>query len=471
MTSTPTASSASEPRRRSRLGLQHRIVLPVVAVALVTSGGAAWVAVSVTTDALQSRLRAQLVSSAAAVGRGGFALNATILRNLRDIVGAQIVTIGPGGTVVASSEASLPDGLVAAARQAAATAPAPEDMPRAFVADCGFGCLIAVRQVDNQPDTAVVLISDMKPVDDASRSVARAILLSALVSLVLLLLASQLVVTRLTAPLDRLVAFVRGLAPLDRRRAPVGDNEVGELSEAFNGMLDRLATSQAAVLRSEKLSLAGHFAARIAHDIRNPLSAIRMQAQMLRRSHAADRDASESASAILRDATQVESVVRDLMELANPGELRCEPADVNDVIRDALQQVSAQFAYRKIDVQLALATTLPLVPLDANRFKQALLNVLVNGSEAMHTGGRLEVSSGLDADGTVWIRVCDDGVGVPPDVLDRVFDPFVTTKPDGVGLGLVNVKAVVEGHGGRIALEPRQPRGTCATIRLRTVHG
>jgi two-component system sensor histidine kinase HydH len=196
-----------------------------------------------------------------------------------------------------------------------------------------------------------------------------------------------------------------------------------------------------------------------------------MQAQMLRRSHAGDLDASESAAAILRDATQVESVVRDLMELANPGELRLEPADVNDVIRDALHQVSAQFAYRKIDVHLDLAERLPLVPLDPNRFKQALLNVLVNGSEAMHTGGRLDVASGLDGGHTVWIRVCDDGVGVPPDVLDRVFDPFVTTKPDGVGLGLVNVKAVVEGHGGRITLEQRQPRGTCAYIQLRTAHG
>lgn len=470
MTSTPTGSSGSEPRRRSRLRLHHRIVLPVVAVALVTSGGAAWVAVSVTTDALQSRLRAQLVSSVAAVGRGGFALNATILRNLRDIVGAQIVTIGPGGAVIASSEPSPSDGLLAAARRAAEAAPSPESTPQAFVDDCGFGCMIAVRQVDGQPGTAVVLVSDMKPLDDASRAVARAILLSALVSVALLLLASQLVVTRFTAPLDRLVAFVRGLSPRDSRRAPVGDNEVGELSEAFNGMLDRLATSQAAVLRSEKLSLAGHFAARIAHDIRNPLSAIRMQAQMLRRSHQADRDASESAAAILRDATQVESVVRDLMELANPGELRLEPADVNDVIREALQQLSAQLAYRKIEVHLDLAEPLALVPLDGNRFKQALLNVLVNGSEAMHTGGRLDVSSGQE-NGTVWIRVCDDGVGVPPDVLDRVFDPFVTTKPDGVGLGLVNVKAVVEGHGGRIALEPRQPRGTCAHIRLRTAHG
>ena len=471
MISTPTVSSASEPRRRSRLALQHRIVLPVVAVALVTSGGAAWVSVSVTTGALQSRLRAQLVSSAAAVGRGGFALNAAILRNLRDIVGAQILTIGPEGKVVASSEDAPSAGLVAAARRAAETAPAPEEMPTAFVADCGFRCLVAVRQVDDQPGTAVVLVSDMKPLDDASRSVARAILLSALGSVLLLLLANQLVVTRLTAPLGRLVAFVRGLAPLDSRRAPVGDNEVGELSEAFNGMLDRLATSQAAVLRSEKLSLAGLFAARIAHDIRNPLSAIRMQAQMLRRSHAGDLDASESAAAILRDATQVESVVRDLMELANPGELRLEPADVNDVIRDALHQVSAQFAYRKIDVHLDLAERLPLVPLDPNRFKQALLNVLVNGSEAMHTGGRLDVASGLDGGHTVWIRVCDDGVGVPPDVLDRVFDPFVTTKPDGVGLGLVNVKAVVEGHGGRITLEQRQPRGTCAYIQLRTAHG
>jgi signal transduction histidine kinase len=471
MTSMPTESSASEPRPRSRLRLQHRIVLSVVLVALVTSGGAAWFAVSVTTGALQSRLQAQLVGSADAVGRGGFALNPTILGSLRDIVGAQIVTLGPDGGVVASSDAAPPDGLVAAARREASGAPRAGEPARAVLTDCGFPCMVAVQQVDGRPGTAVVLVAEMSALNAASRSVARAILLSAVLSVVLLILASQVVVTRLTGPLDRLVRFVRELSPLDaRRRAPVGDDEVGELSEAFNGMLDRLDQSRAALVRSEKLGLAGLFAARVAHDVRNPLSSIKMQTQLLRSLHQDDADDRSATTSILKDVEQVESVVRDLMELANPGAMRLEEGAINDVVDDAVRQLAAQLAYRKITLDVRLAEGLPAVPLDRSRLKQAFLNLMVNAAEAMHTGGQMTVTSGLEGD-AIWVRICDDGVGVDPALVERAFDPFVSTKPEGVGLGLVNVKSVVDGHGGRISLEPRDPRGTCAQVWLpRTQH-
>jgi signal transduction histidine kinase len=122
-------------------------------------------------------------------------------------------------------------------------------------------------------------------------------------------------------------------------------------------------------------------------------------------------------------------------------------------------------------VHQSLDGALPLISLDRTRLKQALLNVIVNGSEAMHTGGIMTVSTGQGEDATLWVRICDDGVGVDPSLLDRVFDPFVSTKPEGVGLGLVNVKAVIEGHGGRIALEPQAPRGTCALIHLPVAAG
>jgi len=127
--------------------------------------------------------------------------------------------------------------------------------------------------------------------------------------------------------------------------------------------------------------------------------------------------------------------------------------------------LSAQLAYRKIRVETALDGALPTVAVDAQRLRQAIVNVLVNGSEAMHTGGELRVSTGVDG-ATVWARICDNGVGIDPALAERAFDPFVSTKPEGVGLGLVNVKSVVEGHGGGIRLEPRQPRGTCAFIWL-----
>ena len=90
----------------------------------------------------------------------------------------------------------------------------------------------------------------------------------------------------------------------------------------------------------------------------------------------------------------------------------------------------------------------------------------MNASEAMPTGGKVTVVSELDGGSGVRLQICDDGIGVDPAVIDRVFDPFMSTKPDGVGLGLVNVKAVVEGHGGRIRLEGMAPKGTCAIIEL-----
>jgi two-component system sensor histidine kinase HydH len=228
-------------------------------------------------------------------------------------------------------------------------------------------------------------------------------------------------------------------------------------------MLERLQRAQQALVRSEKLALAGLFAARVAHDIRNPLSSIKMQAQLL---HAELRDSADrdALAGLLRDVAQVESVIRDLMELARPSDLLRTPGSVNAVIKDAVEQVARQLAHRKIVTQTRLAD-LPPIPLDAARLKQALLNLLVNASEAMPTGGTLTITSERDA-AFARIQVCDDGVGVDPALLDRVFDPFVTTKPDGVGLGLVNVRAVVEGHGGSIAIEPRAPKGTCVSIRL-----
>jgi len=465
MTLTPTATPRPAERRGSHLRLQHRILLPMAAAALLSTSAATYVGVQVTSTALRSRLESQLVNSVSAVTWRDFATNPRILQNLSTVVGAQVVTFGPGAAVVASSLETGSGPVVDAARRLVVSS-APVGMrPRVADADCGYPCLIAFREVDGSPGTVVALVANATPLASATTAVVRTMLVAAVLSLVVLVVVSQVVVHRVTAPLDRLVRFARTVTPQDSRaRADVGDDEIGALAEAFNGMLDRLEQSRAALVQSEKLGLAGLFAARVAHDVRNPLSSIKMQTQLLRSKPGASPEDRETFTSVLHDIEQVESVVRDLMELANPGALSLRPADLNTVVRDALQQVAAQFAYRKIQVEQHLADGLPPALLDPPRLKQALLNVLVNGSEAMHTGGTLEVSTGAGGDGTVWARICDDGVGLDPAVGERVFDPFVSTKPNGVGLGLVNVKAVVEGHGGGIRLEPRQPRGTAALI-------
>jgi signal transduction histidine kinase len=451
--------------RASRLPLQYRIVLPTVAAALVAMAATTYVGARVTASALRSRLESQLISSASAVGWRDFALNSRILASLSAVVGAEVVTLSPAAEVRASSLDARQGAVIEAARRVVPLAPAAGATPRVSDADCGYPCLLAYRQVEGLSGAVVVLVADASPLVAATNAVVRTMLLSALLSVLVLIVVSQLVARRVTAPLGRLVHFVRTAPTQGAARATVGDDEIGALAEAFNTMLDRLDESRVALVRSEKLGLAGLFAARVAHDIRNPLSSIKMQTQLLRSKLPTGTEDHETLGAVLHDVSQVESVVRDLMDLANPGDLSLRPGDLNAVLREALAQLSAQLAYRKIRVELVLADPLPSVAIDALRFRQALINVIVNGSEAMHTGGELRVSTGADG-GTAWIRICDDGVGIDPALVERVFDPFVSTKPEGVGLGLVNVKSVVEGHGGGITLEPRQPRGTCAFIWL-----
>jgi signal transduction histidine kinase len=327
---------------------------------------------------------------------------------------------------------------------------------------------VAYTDLTTRPDTVVAVIAQSSDLIAASRALTRTILIAATVSVLVMVIVSQVVARRVTAPLDALVAFTREVSPgASTRRATVGGDEVGRLAAAFNDMLDRLDRSRDALVRSEKLALAGLMAARVAHDVRNPLSSMKIQAQLLGSCLGDQAKSRKLLDAVLRDILQLESVVRDLIELARPGELKRQPISMDAVVDDVLQQLAAQLSYRKIAVEATTTKHLPVVDLDVGRFRQALLNLIGNAADAMPTGGTLTVSTSLEEQGSALVLdICDDGIGIDASIRDRLFDPFVSTKRDGVGLGLVNAKAVVESHGGTLELSARAPKGTRARIVL-----
>ncbi len=451
------------------LRLHHRIVIPLVLVALLTSSGAALVSLSLIRRALEARVVTQLAGAALAVSRSDFAMNQTILGRVKEITGADVLTYTLGGEALASTAPSTSRTALFAtvtADRSIGSAPPGETVVRRTVCS-GVPCYVAYTRVPATPDTIVALVEETSDLNAATRAIQRTILLSAAVGAVVLVLASQLVARRVTRPLDRLVSFTRDVASSSRgQRAVVGNDEIGTLAAAFNAMLDRLETAQDAVVRSEKLALAGMLAARVAHDIRNPLSSLKMQAQLLR-SRVTGADGHAMIQAVLHDVEQVESVVRGLLELARPGEMNAQPIQLNDIVAEVLAYMEAQLIHSKIAVSSDLGGPLPLILLDVQRFKQALLNVVTNAIEAMAGGGSLAVSTrSADSASAVVLTVCDDGIGVDPAMLDSVFDPFVSSKRDGVGLGLVNTRSIVESHGGSVHLAPRAPKGTCVTISL-----
>ena len=450
------------------LRLHHRIVLPFAAVALVATVAVAWVAFNVTSTTLDEHIRKDVVSATTVVSRNGVALSPSILATVKQVTGSDVVTFDQRGflvtTLTTPEQRPLLDRVVAGARgrtiglDAATVAELP-GKPAVYV---------AYRKVAGQPDMIVALLHENTEVESANRLMLRVLVGTAAASLLFMILVSEVVARRVTAPIVRLAAFAQAVSTSQSSgRAESGSDEVGRLGAAFNGMLERLDQAQSAVVKSEKLSLAGLLAARVAHDVRNPLSSIKMQTQLLRAEFEPGSDARDMTEAMLQDISQVEFVVKGLLDVARPGQLERVRCQLNGVLRGVIRQITPQCRHRHITLRTSLADRIPAMWLDPDRLVQAFLNVVVNATEALREGGTLEISTRLDPAGkTVVVQVDDDGIGLDSKASARLFDPFVTTKPGGVGLGLVNARATVENHGGTITLVPRTPSGTRATITL-----
>lgn len=467
-----------------RLRLHHRIVLPFAAVAFTALAVLSWVAFRVTSSTLAAHLRQDVLSATGVVSRGGFSTNAGILQAVKAVTGADVVTFGPGGliaTTIDGARQTVIDRVIAGhAGLSIANEPAVVELPGApsFYA--------AYQAVAESPGVTVALVHDNTEITAANRLLRQALVGAAAASLLGMLFVSAFVARRVTAPIQQLSAFAEtvaagrdaGIRPPDGalragavpRRAASGDDEVGRLGASFNAMLERVDQAQDALVRSEKLGVAGLFAARVAHDVRNPLSAIKMQTQLLRGTlpaGPAGDEGREVTAAILHDISQVEFVIRGLLDVARPGAPVLVPGDVTPIVQDVLRQIDPQCRHRRVTLTSDLAEALPSLRLDADRLRQALQNVVTNAVEAVREGGAVRVATRHDAGaGAIEILVEDDGVGLDPEAAGRLFDPFVTTKPDGVGLGLVNAKATMEGHGGTIRIAPRLPTGTRAVILL-----
>lgn len=438
---------------------------------MVATAVTAYVANSLISGALENRMETQIEHVSDLVSRGGFALNRPILERLKQVLGADVVTYRADGTVLASTLPAEPRGLLGIVE-------APEMADRLFrggervvvraITHHGQPWLVAWRPLEAPERAVVAFAMPTADIAAAKRAIAWRISLIASVMVLWVAVVSQLVARSITLPVHRLVGVTRRLAAGETtERADVGSrDEIGALARAFDDMAERLRQSRARLVRSEKLAAAGQLAAGVAHDIRNPLSAIKMQAQMLRTRLVPGEANQALLQAILGEIDRVERVVQGLLDVASPAELRLEPGDVNAVVADALALTEAQLRHQKIAVERKLAPGLPAVRFDGDRLRQAVLNVIVNAGEAMPTGGMLVATTRVAAGAGVEIEIADDGEGLAPQARAHLFEPFFTTKKQGVGLGLVNTRSIVERHGGTIALVPGEVRGTRAIITL-----
>ncbi len=222
---------------------------------------------------------------------------------------------------------------------------------------------------------------------------------------------------------------------------------------------------EATVERAQRLAAVGSLAGGVAHEIRNPLSSLKGFATFFKERNPPDSEAWRIAGIMIQEVDRLDRVVGQLLELSRPVRIAPRPLAVGSTIETAAALLRSRAREAGVALAVDLAPDLPPVPLDPERFHQVLLNLLLNALEASDKGGRIQV--GARADGThLEIQVSDRGAGIAPEALDRVFDPYFTTKSTGTGLGLAIVHQIVEAHRGTVQIQSQPGQGTTVRLRL-----
>ncbi|MGH7275111.1 MAG: ATP-binding protein, partial [Nitrospiria bacterium] len=249
-------------------------------------------------------------------------------------------------------------------------------------------------------------------------------------------------------------------------------DELEDLALAFNQMLEALEESiqtikkqQTELIQKEKLASVGQLLAALTHDLKNPLGVIRSSAQILLDNQETDQVKEEMCRYIIEEVDRLTYRINDFLRFTRPRPPEIKPVRVEDLLERALWQFQAQGEKARTKTIIKrYHESIPRIEADPEQINDALLNLLINASEAMSQSGSLTVGAGPNENGLVAISISDAGEGIAPEHMEKIFEPFFTTKAYGVGLGLTNVRRLVEENGGKVTVDSHRGKGTTFTI-------
>ena len=296
------------------------------------------------------------------------------------------------------------------------------------------------------------------------------VLLATAASLIVIVLIRRWV----SRPVKELVKGTRRVAEGDMTHVIARrEGELGELAHAFNRMQEKLLVSQRQLVMNEKLASVGKLAAGVAHEINNPLTGILAFAEDLLDEAEEDDPRREDYEVIRRETLRCREIVRNLLDFSRQEQLSVGKIEINDVVKKTVRLVEKLAKFQNISLTVELGDNLPQILGDAGQLQQVLLNLLVNASEAMPQSGEIKVISRIETDSKmICVDVIDNGKGISPESLEKIFEPFYSTKGGKTsGLGLAVSWGIVEQHGGKIEVESEQGKGTAFHVFLPVAFG
>ena len=230
----------------------------------------------------------------------------------------------------------------------------------------------------------------------------------------------------------------------------------------------RLEQANIALVRADQMKQLGEIAAGMAHEIRNPLASLRGGVELLGKESASVEDRAEVTGLLVPEIERIERAIKSFLAFARPEEASMQPVDIGRIATD-VHELLKKSTGNGVELTLEIDPDLPGMKADPSQMRSVLMNLTLNAiaaCEGRENGGRVDVQLRRKA-GDVAIRVSDNGKGIPENLKDQIYEPFFTTRKDGLGLGLAIVKRIVDYHGGKIQLKSKPEEGTTFEVTLK----
>ena len=454
-------------------GLRFRLMVPAIVFILIFSLFFIVLNNYYTSELLDNRLEREAIRISKILYESRFVLNPVYLKRLGEVIEGRIAIFDSSGKIIAASfDRAGTDGFLFYVNPLSVRtmhARGNEEQIVVKVKRKNRSFILVSRKLffsDSRQSVLIAILTSLDDLQTAKSQTALRTILSGFLALLVAFIAAGLVLKKIGASVRDILNVTDKIASGDFNfKADCSDiRELNTLALSINQMSDRLMEYEKQLVDSTRFISSTKIAAAMAHEIKNPLSSIKMLAQMIQKRFKHDKEGVEMTEAFIKEINRIDNLVSDLGTLSCPPKFSFAMTDPSLPLEEVICLIKPKLDHLNIDLKSEIEPDLPEIMADRDKIKQLLWNLMLNGAQSMPQGGMLEVFLGKNEKaGFIEYIIRDGGSGINPEDMANIFTPFFTTKKEGIGIGLHVSKEIATLHNGEIKIIPTN-QGTKAVF-------